>query len=102
MYSYLWWLLLFALFPLVFLYLLNRKVLNSHKKVLLFAAIGGIIFGFPWDYLAIQERIWYFTKPQIIGVWILGLPLEEYIFILLETLLFATITVILLQKQRNV
>ncbi len=62
------------------------------------AIIGGIIFGLPWDYLSIKEGIWNFSNERIVGVWLLGLPIEEWLFFIFVTLLFSTITLVLWSK----
>lgn len=93
-YSYLIWLLLFVALPLVCLWGIYRDVLVRYWRIVFLAPIGSLIFSFPWDYISIQEHIWYFEKPYVVGIWIFGLPLEEYLFIVLVTLLFASISAV--------
>ncbi len=100
-YSYLIWLLLFVVLPLVVLWILHFKTLKKYSKVLFYAVIGALIFSYPWDYTAIKENIWYFTKPQIVGVLLLGIPVEEWFFIIFVTLLFSTTTILLWKKFDN-
>jgi len=47
---------------------------------------------------AIQTKIWIFHPDTNVGVWIGGLPLEEYFFIVFVTILISTVT--LLFKHR--
>src|SRR3989344_6039727 len=82
MYEYLFWLLIFVILPLIILYLLNFNYLKKYNFVFLLAITCSLIFAFPWDLIAIYENIWYFTEPQILGTWFLGLPIEEYLFII--------------------
>lgn len=93
-YSYLLWLLFFGVVPLAVLWFLHAGELKRHIRIIFLAPIGSLIFSFPWDYISIHERIWYFQTPYIAGLWIFGLPIEEYLFIVLITLLFASISVV--------
>jgi len=75
------------------------KTLITYKKIILITVVGAIVCALGWDIIAIDQNIWYFTKPQIVGLWFLGLPLEEWLFIALATLSFATITILLWEKM---
>lgn len=97
-YSYPVWLLIFVLLPLALIWFFQYRNLKRNIVPILLAPLGAIIFSFPWDYIAIRERIWYFTEPNIIGTWIFGLPIEEWIFIIFVASLFASITVLLWNK----
>jgi lycopene cyclase domain-containing protein len=98
MYKYPLWLLIFVILPLSILWVIKFKDLKQYRIVFFLAPIGSIIFSLPWDYIAIKEKIWYFTKPHIFGIWLLGLPIEEWFFIIFVTLLFTSITVLLWKK----
>lgn len=98
MYSYPLWLLIFVIFPIIFIWFFKHKLLIKYFKAIGFAIIGAIIFSLPWDFIAIQERIWFYEKPYIFGVWFLGLPIEEYAFISLVTVLFSSITIVVWDK----
>lgn len=98
MYSYPIWLLLFVLLPVIFLVIYNYKRLKKYEKVLYLTLVGALTFSYPWDLIALNLRIWYFEPPHILGAWFLGLPLEEYIFIVGFTLLFTITTLILWEK----
>jgi len=93
--SYLLWLFLFAVLPLICLWAIYAAELKRHWRILFLAPIGSVIFSFPWDFISIHEHIWYFQTPYIAGLWFLGLPIEEWLFIALITLLFGSISVII-------
>jgi len=93
-YSYLIWLFVFVVIPTVVLVALYWRVLKQHWNVVLLAQVGAMIFSFPWDYISIKEQIWYYETPYIVGKWIWGLPIEEYLFIVLVTLLFSCISLV--------
>lgn len=98
MYSYPLWLLVFVVLPIIIIWVFKHKLLINYYKVIILAIIGSAIFSLSWDYIAIQERIWFFEKPYIFGVWFLGLPIEEWAFIILVTLLFGSITIVVWDK----
>lgn len=97
-YAYLLWLVVFVCLPLLVLWVWRYTTLLRYRRVVIFTLIGSLIFAVPWDAVAIKQRIWYFTKPEVVGWWFLGLPLEEWLFISLVTLSFTTITIILWEK----
>jgi len=61
----------------------------------LIAPVAAIPFAYPWDIIAIRERIWYFERPYVLGIEWLGLPIEEWVFIIFVTLLFGSVTALL-------
>src|SRR3989344_9626467 len=98
MYEYLLWLIIFVVIPLILLWSLNFSYLIKYRVVFLLAIIGSLLFAIPWDIIAVNENIWYFTEPEIIGIWIFNLPIEEYLFIFLLTFFVSTIALLLCKK----
>jgi lycopene cyclase domain-containing protein len=48
------------------------------------SALMGLVIGVPWDLISAGFfHTWSWAKSTLIGVWILGLPLEEYFFMML-------------------
>ncbi|HDD70431.1 MAG TPA: lycopene cyclase domain-containing protein [Candidatus Bathyarchaeota archaeon] len=53
-------------------------------RALILAAVMGLVIGVPWDTIsACYFHTWYWNKETLVGVWIGGLPLEEYLFMVL-------------------
>lgn len=98
MYEYLIWLLIFVILPLIILWIWKFRDLAKYKKVFFLAPVGSLIFSIPWDIIAVRENIWYFREPHILGIWLFGLSIEEYLFIIFVTLLFSSITVLLWKR----
>ena len=98
MYSYPIWLLLFIILPLVLLWVFAHKTLRKHARLLGFTALGCLAVSVPWDILSVQDGIWYFTEPHILGVWVLGLPIEEYVYIVGVGLLACIVTLLLWER----
>jgi lycopene cyclase domain-containing protein len=60
--------------------------------------IGCLGVAVPWDILSVNDRIWYFVEPHVIGVWLYGLPLEEYVYIVCLGLLSSSVTILLWER----
>ena len=95
MYSYPIWLLLFLILPLALLWTWKYKILRKHAGVLGLTVIGCLAVSIPWDILSVNNRIWHFAKPHIFGLWLLGLPIEEYVYIACVGLLASSVTILL-------
>jgi len=64
-------------FPFV-AYGLSRK---GFRKALLTVAVVGLVIGGVWDSIATHLlKLWSFNPDTIVGIWLLGLPLEEWFF----------------------
>ena len=87
--TYAGFLSLFLLLPLVILSLLLRQRLLNRRYwfatgLLLLAVLLGMAL---WDHTAVALGIWSWTPQQTWGLRLWLIPLEEYLFALLETLL---------------
>lgn len=80
--------------PLAVLWAVWWRQLKDYWRVVALNVGFALAFAVPWDFLAIRTRIWYFTEPQVVGVWLLGLPVEEWLFISLVTALLTTVAVL--------
>ena len=98
MYSYPIWLFLFLVIPLLLLWIFKFQTLAKYKWVLVLVAAGSLGVSVPWDIMSVNDRIWFFSEPHIVGVWLMGLPIEEYFYILLLALLCACSTVLLWER----
>lgn len=94
MYSYPLWLLLFLTLPLGLIWGFKLRILIKYRMALLLTAMGCLFIAVPWDLLAVNDHIWYFSEPYILGIWLLGLPIEEYVYILFVGLLSASVTIL--------
>ncbi len=92
------WLCIFVFLPLLIIWLFEFKKLRKYGKVILLAEIGSFVFATPWDMIAVKDKIWYFTEPHILGIWLFGLPIEEYLFIIFVALLFVSITLLIWER----
>ena len=98
--AYLLWLTLFVWIPLALMWLVEWRYLWRFRRVFLKFIGWALLFSVPWDFWAIQSKIWLFPPDTNVGVWIGGLPLEEYLFIIFVTLLVSTATIVV-RKRLN-
>jgi lycopene cyclase domain-containing protein len=95
--TYLLWLALFIGLPLIGL-LRWRRLLWQRRRALFWATAGALVGGWAWDGLAVRFRLWHYDPAHIAGIWWLGLPLEEWLWIAGVTLLFGGITIVVAER----
>ena len=59
-----------------------------------------LVGGWLWDGIAIQVGVWYYDPATIAGVWLLGMPLEEWLWIVGVTLMFGSVTVVWMERGK--
>ena len=89
-YYYILLMLFFAVVPsIVLLVILKNRI---KMKNLAFSLFILFIIGIVWDQISVRLGIWSFSQDKIIGN-LLGIPIEEYIFIIFVPLLVITVFV---------
>lgn len=79
---------LFLLLPIVWMAWRSRRVLDARLLVPLSALLVVVyVATTPWDNAAVARGIWSFDPDRVWGLWLLYLPLEEYLFFGLQTVL---------------
>ncbi len=80
-------------------YGLSRR---KYRKILATVGLLGIPIGFIWDYVSVNVlSLWSFNPNRITGIWILGLPLEEWLFFVLTSMMIATSTLLISDRMRK-
>ncbi len=98
MYEYLVLMIFGCALPVSIFWVLFFKSLMKYKKTI---AIVWIVTSFMWyicDYLAFDWGVWYLGPDRHIGMWILGLPIEEWLYVILVPLSFITYTLVAKEK----
>lgn len=95
--NYVWWLTCFVWVPEILLVATNFNILIRYWRTMLFCIFWALVFSVPWDLWAIRSHIWLFPPHANIGLWI-GLPLEEYFFIIFVTLLISSAIIVLQER----
>lgn len=96
-FTYISLLTIFIILPAIVLALFNLKTVMRYRLVILGTYVILPVLWL-WDYLATTDRVWYFIN--ILGIWILGIPVEEILFITFLILFVSSVTIILLRKRK--
>lgn len=95
--TYTWVLLIFGLVPLGLLWLAMPWTIRRYKGTLLTIVILIVLVSVPWEMIAIG-RVWYYSPTVIWGIRMLGLPIEEVAFFVIDGLLVGTLALWLGKK----
>lgn len=96
--TYIIWLALFVGLPLLALLAVARRALWQRRRALALCVGGALAGGWAWDALIVRLGAWYYDPRFILGWWVAGLPIEEWIWIVGVTLLFGGLTVALAER----
>jgi lycopene cyclase domain-containing protein len=99
--TYLIWLALFIGLPLLGLWLRGRSALPQQRRALAIISLGALAGGWAWDALSVRLGVWYYAPANGMNFWIVGLPIEEWLWILGVTLMFGMLTILLMEKERG-
>ena len=97
--TYIIWLVLFIGLPLLALIVVGHRALWRRRVAFVWVLAGALVGGWAWDALIVRIGGWYYDPNNILNVWLAGLPLEEWIWILGVTLLFGGLTVLLEERR---
>jgi lycopene cyclase domain-containing protein len=89
-------LLLFGAIPLLALWLLARQWIGRYAGAMLWLALMIVFVGASWEAIAI-DRVWFFALGTVIGIRLLNIPLEEWAYYILDALLAATLSIVLMK-----
>jgi lycopene cyclase domain-containing protein len=99
--TYIIWLGLFIGLPLLALLIFARPALWRRRAALGWALAGALVGGWAWDALIVKIGGWYYDPNNILNIWLVGLPLEEWLWIAGVTLMFGGLTVLLEERSRR-
>ena len=93
--TYLQFLGLFTVPPiLVLLLLLRGRVARATWRLAALLALIAFLYTAPWDNLIVVNNVWSYSRRQVLGLIIGVIPLEEYLFYVLQvvaTVLFCVL-----------
>jgi lycopene cyclase domain-containing protein len=103
MYVYLIFLLFFYGAPTAVLVFLAKDHLLKYRRVLLWSLGFVFTLGWVWDWLSVRTGVWRYDTADTLGVWIGGLPVEEFVgFYVLSTLFMVGIILLVLGRFERV
>ena len=75
------------------------RVFRRNGRAVFAPPVLATVFFTLCDSVAVHRGIWFFDEKQILGLKLLGLPVEEVLFFLLTSLLVSQTLVLLLPKS---
>jgi lycopene cyclase domain-containing protein len=96
--TYLIWLGLFIGLPLLLIVWRWSHLLRRQRRALALTALGALVGGWAWDALAVRLGVWFFNPANMLNLWFLGLPLEEWLWFTGVSLMFGALTVVLMER----
>ena len=98
--SYFTFLALFLLIPSVVLLIALRGRLPAWAwPTAAFTTLVALAYTAPWDNALIRNGVWSFGHAHVVGVVLGVVPLEEYVFYILQVVFTGLFTIWLLQRQ---
>lgn len=91
-------LLIFGVAPLLALWLVRPKLMRRHAGSLLAIVFLILLVSVPWEMVSV-DRIWYYSPRIISGQHLVGLPVEELFFFVIDGLLVGTLALYLEGKR---
>ncbi|MEP7288663.1 MAG: lycopene cyclase domain-containing protein [Chloroflexota bacterium] len=86
--SYSVFLILFVCLPLTgMFYVLRRAIRRIHLIILLALAVIAIVYTTPWDNYLVASGVWYYDPKLVFNITLGYVPLEEYLFFILQSFL---------------
>ncbi len=99
---YLLYLTVFFLLPGLVLSWLNRRELRRYRRTVLWCLFFVYTLGGLWDWLAVRTGLWRYDSAPTLGLWLAGLPVEEFIgFYVLGTLLMVNVVLLVQRLMRS-
>jgi lycopene cyclase domain-containing protein len=95
-------LFLLADLPILLIWTKYGNYLKKYIKVHVYCVLFSLLFGVPWDIWAVKSDMWNYESNHILGIWFLGIPIEEYFYIVTVAFLFTTITLLLRKYIKQV
>ena len=102
--TYLSFLLIFLipLFILLTIISFLKKTVNRHDIIgILILVIIAVLYTTPWDSHIIKNGIWFYDNDKIIGT-LFNIPFEEYIFMIIQTIISGLIFCNFRKKISNI
>jgi lycopene beta-cyclase len=100
--SYGHFLLIFLVVPIGVLGLLLRRHLTRRDLgAVSLMSLVALVYSTPWDNWIVAQGVWTYDPARVIGVLIGWVPLEEYLFFMLQPVLSGLIVLALLGRMRR-
>lgn len=86
--TYSQFLLVFLVVPITFLvWAIRRYMSRPQAWMLTLLSLVALIYTTPWDNYLVATRVWYYEPDRVLGITLGWVPLEEYLFFVLQPIL---------------
>ena len=94
-------LLIYLIVPILILGILLRREWRQRwwLRAALFTAIIAVIYTTPWDNYLVATGVWYYDPARVWNIILGWVPLEEYLFFILQTILTGLVVAGLLKWE---
>ncbi len=95
-------LLLFLVIPILLLGFLLRPAWRANwwLRALIFTLVLALVYTTPWDNYLVASGVWSYDVKRVWNMILGWVPLEEYLFFILQTVLTGLVTLALLQREK--
>lgn len=99
--TYSLFLLLFLVIPMGLFALWQREKIRARRWLVAVALtiLSALVYTTPWDNYLVATGVWYYDPTRVWNIILGYVPLEEYLFFILQTMLGALVTLALLKKN---
>ena len=101
--TYLIYLLIFFVLPVLALAWRLRDLIGKVKRTIAWSLFFIYTLGFAWDWLCVRTGVWRYDSADTLGIWFVGLTVEEFVgFYVFGTLLIVGVVLSCLRKANHV
>ncbi len=96
-------LLIYLVIPILLLgFFLHREWRQSWwLRAVAFTITLALLYTTPWDNYLVATQVWYYDPARVWNIILGWVPLEEYLFFVLQTILTGLLVAALLKWERN-
>lgn len=100
-YSYLTYMLIFTIIPIVIIWIKELDYLKKNVKIIAIIAGIAIVYQLITDPFAEIWKTWFFTKEKILGVWLINFPIENTIFFILVSIAVSSAVLAFINYEKS-
>jgi lycopene beta-cyclase len=100
--TYAQFLMIFLVVPIAVLaWLLRRQITLGYLRVVGLMALVAFVYATPWDNWIVAQGVWTYDPNRVTGIILGWVPLEEYLFFLLQPILAGLILLALHSRSKR-
>ncbi len=94
-------LLLFLVVPVMGLAFAQREKIRARwwRVAVSLTTLVALVYTTPWDNYLVATRVWHYDPARVWNIILGYVPLEEYLFFVLQTILTGMVVLALLRKK---